>query len=288
MTEKRTYDLAFGIGFACGVSQALRHAGLQFASFPMDWVMSPGILRSAEVIASDFAHWVDRDALELVDVRRGSGFNTRIYRNRITGFGFGHEFGDFQPFAESYPQVVEMYDRRIARLMHLLASSPHVLLVYLERPYRPCASRELILQARRLLAEKYPNTSFDLLYAYEDPSCKSLCVVSEEDGVTVLALDYRMFDDGELMHFVRWQVLADYLRRNVAVRDYRTEADRARRQSVFEGGGMCRWGRKGSLRSLANRWAFRIFRHLEKYLMARGLVQKEGPLWFVDREGGDR
>lgn len=288
MTEKKTYDLAFGLGYSCGASQALRDAGLQFASFPLDWVGSPGVVQSAEMVVNGFAHWTDRDALELVDVRRGSGFNTRIYRNRITGFGFSHEFGDFQSFDESYPKVVKMYERRIERLSDLLKRSKRVLLVYLEIPFRACAEREGILRARRLLAEKYPNAAFDLLYVFEDPACAGPRVVSEEDGVTVLSLDYRMFDHGEVTHFVRTDALAAYLRRNVVVRDYRTKADLTRRQATFEGDVMCRWGRKGTMRSLANRWAFRIFCHLEKYLMARGLVQREGPLWFVDREGGDR
>ena len=288
MTEKKTYDLAFGLGYSCGASQALRDAGLQFASFPLDWVGSPGVVQSAEMVVNGFAHWTDRDALELVDVRRGSGFNARIYRNRITGFGFSHEFGDFQSFDESYPKVVKMYERRIERLSDLLKRSKRVLLVYLEIPFRTCAEREGILRARRLLAEKYPDAAFDLLYVFENPADPSPCVVSEEDGVTVLAQDYRMFDRGEITHFVRTGALAAYLRQNVTVRDYRTEADRARRPSAFEGNVMCRWGRKGTLRCLVNRWAFRIFRHLERYLMARGLVQREGPLWFVDREGGER
>lgn len=288
MAEKKTYDLAFGLGYSCGASQALRDAGLQFASFPLDWVGSPGIVQSAETVVNGFAHWIDRDALELVDVRRGSGFNTRIYRNRITGFGFSHEFGDFQSFDESYPKVVAMYGRRIARLSNLLKTSRRVLLVYLELPFRACAERGDVLRARRLLAEKHPDSVFDLLYVFEDPACAVPRVVSEDDGVTVLALDYRMFDHGEVTHFVRTDALTSYLRQNVTVRDYRTEAERARRQSAFEGDVMCRWGRKGTWRSLVNRWAFRIFRHLEKYLMARGLVQREGPLWFVEREGGLR
>ena len=288
MGEKKAYDLAFGLGYSCGASQALRDAGLQFASFPLDWTGSPSIVRSAEIVASDFAHWLDREALELADVRHGSGFNTRIYRNRLTGIGFSHEFGDFQTFDESYPRVVEMYERRIERLLDLLKKSKRVLLVYLELPFRACASREDILRSRQLLAEKYPDAAFDLLYVFEDQDCVRPHVVSDEDGVTVLALDYRLFDRDEVTHFVRTDALADYLREHVAVTDYRTESERAGYVPKGAKSDMCRWGRKGTLRSLANRWAFRIFRHLEKYLMARGLVQREGPLWFVDREGGDR
>lgn len=284
METKKTYDLALSLGYSCGVSQALRDAGLQFASFPLDWVAVPDIVRAAEIIATDFEHWIDREALELVDVRHGSGFNTRIYRNRLTGIGFSHEFGDFQSFAESYPKVVEMYARRIARMKGLLNNAKRVLLVYLELPFRACADAADLDRARQLIAARYPNAGFDLVYVYEDPSDSAPRVVSEKDGVSVLALDYRLFDRGEITHFVRTGSLTDYLRRNVAVRDYRTNADRERVRTSFEGNGMCRWGRKGTLRSLVNRWAFRVYRHLEKYLMSRGLVQREGPLWFIYRE----
>lgn len=288
MAEKKTYDLAFGLGYSCGASQALRDAGLQFASFPLDWVGSPGIVRSAEIVAADFAHWLDREALELVDVRHGSGFNTRIYRNRLTGIGFSHEFGDFQTFDESYPKVVEMYERRISRLRSLLEKSRRVLLVYLELPFRARAEEVELARARDLLSARYPDVRFDLLYVYEEPSSKTPRVVAEDDGTTVLSLDYRLFDCGEVTHFVRTDALAGYLREHVVVADYRTADERKGYVPTGAKADMCRWGRKSSFRSLVNRWAFRVFRHFEKYLAARGLVHREGPLWFVSREGGDR
>lgn len=288
MATKKTYDLAFSLGTSCSVSQALRAAGLQFASFPMDWVASPGVMRSAEVVASNFAHWIDREALELVDVRRGSGFNTRIYRNRITGFGFVHEFGDFQRFAESYPKVVEMYGRRISRLYELINRSSRILMVYLELPFRACAPYDDIREARRRMTEKYPGKTIDILYFYEDPASAKPHVVLQEDGMTVVSLDYRQFDHGKITHFVRAEGVTAYLRDNIAVLDYRTPEERASHQMRFESREMSRWGRKGSFRSLMNRWAFRVFRHLEKYLMAQGIVQREGPLWFADQLEGCR
>ena len=61
----RNFDLAFSLGFSCGCSRALRAAGLQFASYPLDWTGSPGIVESARMIASDFAGWLERDDLEV-------------------------------------------------------------------------------------------------------------------------------------------------------------------------------------------------------------------------------
>ena len=111
------YDLAFSMGFGCGCSRALRAAGLQRASFPMDWVGSPGIVASAEMVASGFAGWLDRESLELVDVRRGNGTINRAYVNRRTGFIFGHDFHHDADVDVAFDEVAEKYARRIERLI---------------------------------------------------------------------------------------------------------------------------------------------------------------------------
>ena len=50
----KEYDLAFSLGSSCGVSQALRAAGLQFASYPLDWLGSRDVRRVAKVVAGNF------------------------------------------------------------------------------------------------------------------------------------------------------------------------------------------------------------------------------------------
>ena len=80
----KSYDLAFGCGFSCGVTSALREAGLQFASFPFDWTATPSFIKAAKTIAEGFDHWLEKEDLELVDVKH-SGINKRIYANRRTG-----------------------------------------------------------------------------------------------------------------------------------------------------------------------------------------------------------
>ena len=41
----KAYDFIFGLGAGCSVSQSLRDAGLQFASYPLDWIAAPGITK---------------------------------------------------------------------------------------------------------------------------------------------------------------------------------------------------------------------------------------------------
>ena len=66
----KEYDFAFSCGYSCAVTEALRAADLQFASFPFDWTASPGFRRCAKMIADDFKGWMEKDDLELVDIRR--------------------------------------------------------------------------------------------------------------------------------------------------------------------------------------------------------------------------
>ena len=54
MLSMKEYDLAFSLGSSCGVSQALRAAGLQFASYPLDWLGSRDVRRVAKVVAGNF------------------------------------------------------------------------------------------------------------------------------------------------------------------------------------------------------------------------------------------
>ena len=69
---KKTYDIAFSMGFSCGGSLALRKAGLQFSSYPLDWIGAPGVVRSAKMVAAGFPNWFEKGDLHLVDVRGGS------------------------------------------------------------------------------------------------------------------------------------------------------------------------------------------------------------------------
>ena len=280
----KTYDFAFSLGFSCGTSQALRAAGLQFASYPLDWVGSPGVVESAQVVADRFRGWMEAEDLQLWDVRHGVGFCTRIYRNRKNLIGFSHEFSDFIPFSESYPKVRETYDRRAERFLERLNAAGKALAVYLELPFRECASAETLDRALSILRGAFPGKDFELLYFYEDPSRKVPAVVSEGSGVTVVAADYRKFDEGEITHFVEFAPLAGYLRSNVSVPDTRTEKEKSAYFAKAWGDDSWRWGIAASpLRRWWNQRLYKLYRGLEKVLRRRGMVHREGPLWFVDR-----
>ena len=182
---KKTYDLAFGCGFSCGVTQALREAGLQFASFPFDWTATPSFPRAARMVATDFAHWMDRDDLELVDVRH-SGINKRIYMNKRTGFGFVHDFSLFMEPDVSYAAESAKYARRIERLGKSLEAAHRVLAVCVEWPILPPLTAGTLAETKRIFETRYRNAQFDLLYFHAVDGATEARVETEGCGITVV------------------------------------------------------------------------------------------------------
>lgn len=279
----RNYDFAFSLGFSCGTSQALRAAGMQFASFPLDWVGSPSVVASARMIADDFRNWLEPEDLKLWDVRHGTGFCTRIYKNMRTGFGFSHEFSDFVRFEASYPSVKAMYERRIDRFLTQLKASRRILAVYTEMPILPRPKDEDLLEARSILQAKAPQAEIDLVCFFVEPGCRKPVAKTVADGVTAVGVDYRKFDCGEVSHFLEVGLLTRFLKENYTVDDPRDDEGRRRFAAEAKQSDAWRWGKgKSWLRRWINKRAYKLYRQLERILLKRGMVHREGPLWFID------
>ena len=276
----KQYDFAFSCGFSCGVTQALRAADLQFASFPFDWTASQGFLACAKMIESDFAHWMDREDLELVDIRRG-GINKHVYRSRRTHFGFVHDFSSYKTFDENYPKESAKYARRIARLQECLAGAKKVLAICVEWPILPRMTDAELQETKRVLTAKYPQVEFDLLYFYTENECRVPRVVSSADGITVVANDYRTFEYGELNHEMDNRGLIEYLKANVSVVDPRSEEEKTKYAAGWSKQDKARWHGKNWFEDFINRTKFRQYRRLEKFLVKKGLVPRERPLWCL-------
>ena len=280
----KEYDIAFSLGFSCGTSQALRAAGLQFASYPLAWTGSPDISTGVRQVVDDFAGWFEAGDLELVDVRHGAGFCTRCYRNRKTKIGYSHEFSDFHPFEESYPRVRRTYERRVERFVECVAKSRRILAVYMELPTRGRAAEADIVSARRLLMDKFPGAEIDLLYASVEPGRESPELCELAPGVSVAGYDYRKFDGGEITHFIGWERLVPLLKANFRVADTRSAEEKRAFATYGKMSADLRWGEGKSLfRRCLNKHLYKTYRSIERILVDRGLVQKEGPLWFVEK-----
>ena len=269
----KKFDMAFSMGFSCGGTMALRRAGLQFVSYPLDWIGSPGIVQSAKMIASDFAGWFEKDDLQLVAVRGGS-FQNNVYQNRKTRFGFPHDFPRFFRFEEKYPETAEKYARRIRRFLSDLGSAKSALVVYIERPINPRAADADLLEAKRILEAKFPNVKFELVYFFLDEGRKDFAETSVADGITAIACNYVQYDHGEKSHAIDADVQAAYFRGRFEVPDRRSEEEKAayarKRKSV----------RKQKFGGKLNALKYRLYRWLERDLEEKGLVPRDFPLWF--------
>lgn len=276
----KSYDLAFSLGFSCGASTALRAAGLQHASYPLDWVGSPGVVASARAIAADFSGWLERDDLRLYDIRRGA-LNKHVYLNARTGFGFPHDFSSFVGFDEAYPEVRAKYDRRIARFYEIAGKAKRLLAVYIEFPVKGRTPNAELEEARKVIAARFPEATVDLLCFHEGVGVERPVVEEFAPGLTAVQVEYRELERGQVMHTVDHSRIARYLRENVSVADVRSAEEKSGYAAQKAAKRAEKWGSGGALRRLVNRVSYRLYRKLEKRLVAEGLVPWEGPLWFV-------
>lgn len=277
----KEYDFAFSLGSSCGVSQALRAAGLQFASYPLDWLGSRNVVEVAKVVAGNFDKWFEKEDFQLVDVWHSSGFNTRAYLNVRTGFGFSHEFPDFIPFGESFPGIRDTYCRRVQRFLERADSSRRMLAVFLELPVLPHADLAALVEARRLLKERFPAAEVDLLYVGVDPGKAAPELVELAPGVMSADYDYRKMEGGEVVHYVEWGPLVAFMKANFRVPDPRSEEEKRKFAKFEKVSGDRRWGPdKSRFRRWLNKHLYKTYRSLEQVLIRRGLVEKEGPFWF--------
>ena len=277
---KKVYDLAFSLGFSCGGTDALRNAGLQFASYPLDWIGAPSVLASAGMIVRRFDGWLQKEDLELFDVRYGK-MNRRVFRNRRTGYGFPHDFPVGSTLEEAYPEVARKYARRIDRFLQEFSAAKRVLMIYIDRPINARAADAELVEARRILAEAYPQAEIDLIYFYIDGSEGGFRETPVASGVTAVACDYRKYLGKEISHEVAYRKIAGYLGGVAEVIDRGSEAERTAYSEKHAENKRTRFSAGGSFwTAKLAKIEYRLYRRLERRLIAAGVLPPERPLWF--------
>ena len=275
---KRKYDLAFSMGFGCGCSKALRAARLQYASYPMDWVGITGVIRGAEMIAADFAGWLDKPSMGLIDVRRDDEDYQRSYVNRRTGFVFTHDFPYATGFDEAFAAAELKHGRRIRRLMDGIRAAKDVLAVYVEHPVHERVPDDEIVRAHGILSKKFPGTRIDLLYFHHKDGAADCLETRIADGVRTIACECRQFDYGLVSHGIEVDGIVRYLREHATVDDPRSDEEKrafAEKRRVASpnrfGGGLSGW---------IARQQYRVYRKLERRLKDKNLLPRERPFWY--------
>ena len=264
------FDFVLGLGSACSCTQALRAAGLQLLSFPLDWVSGGDLKSRTSLVIGGFADWMTEDGWARVDNPGAFGHDT--YVNRRTGLVHPHDFEKGRPPEESYPSVKAKYDRRVARLMGLLASSKQTLLVWIGDPRDAvplsAGDVEFCLSSFR---RQYPKSDFSML-AFDCAANGSGACPSDEsgDGFRLVRIDYRSRSADAPPWAVDSDMLAGCLR-GVAVRDYRMAEERRAFAKMERRREMERFGARNAFDLAWTRLQFKVWRHLRKTMLRRGM-----------------
>ena len=231
------YDLAFGIGQACGCSHSLRRAGLQHLSFPGDWTAPiwgdkdhPGYEHDARNrvdtlcdIPADFFC-----AEDFVSQRTISNTGRQVYVNRKTRYVFNHDFAIGEDFTAELPKVAARYRRRTEKLLSLIASSRRVLVVRIDIPGgKHPTSLDDCRYVREKLNDRFAPAHFDCLLMTNDASrpFAQRAFSEVEPGLFQISFDF-LDRKHPLPNQPDLALTSAALREHFAVRDYRTDAER--------------------------------------------------------------
>ena len=271
--KRQEYDLAFGMGGACCCSQALRTAGLQFASYPFDWVARVDLRGRTQIVADDFANWLIADQMWFESGTRS--YDTDIYHNRVTGIGFNHDFPRGVPLKDSFAHVQEKYRRRIARLYETIRASRRVLIVWIGYPEGGAVPDDQIAFCLSTFRRKFPGVEFHMFVAECLPEIPAAVPRrTEGDGFTRVSFDY----EDRSHKGNRFQVRFDLLRRELSrfsVKDPRTAAEKAEYRRVCAARRKRRYAAVGAQTAIGyavRKQLQKLKRHFEKRRPYDGVV----------------
>ncbi|MBR2488222.1 MAG: hypothetical protein IKB52_03790, partial [Kiritimatiellae bacterium] len=154
---------------------------------------------------------------------------------------------------------------------------------YLEIATRLRQPDETLAEAHRRLAAQFPGTMLDLVYIYEDPSCREPEVVSESCGMTVVRAHYGKFLNGRPMHTVDRSGIVRFIRENYTVAGHDVADEKARYEAEQKKLRKLHWG-KGRVEQWINRKLFKTYRRLQDYLIGQKLIPGDRPCWFEESD----
>ena len=212
--KKNCYDFIFSMGEACSCTEALRRGGLQFASYPFDWIAGLTFRERAQIVHDHFDGFLCLPDLKDMGRTNGDPENMcEVYYNTRTNLIHNHDFPAGEKLEDSFPKVAAKFKNRCDRLYHKMAAAERILAVYIEAPIQnhPKISDEDIQKGYDLLAELYPDKRIDLLYLTNRKGNTEFFTLSPY--ITRLYLDYKRKKAGGSDYSVDTRALARVLRK---------------------------------------------------------------------------
>ena len=266
---KKNYDLIFSLGAACSCTQSLRKAGLQLASFPLDWIGVVPPSRKAEWIRDGYPELFELEDFKLMGVHEGHSM--LLVRNTRTGMSHPHDFPVGKSIAESYPEVRAKFDRRIVHFDRLLAKSKNILAVYVTQPNENTFPVSEFESCRRILGEKLPHAHIDVL-AFQhraDIPFERRTKSSPSGEITVIEFNYHNQGATALRFGADTDLLAAALQESYTVDDYRSDEEKRRYRRLHTKREMDRFGAKTPVGLFFARLKYKIGKHFSRRITSR-------------------
>lgn len=272
--RKTSYDVAFSMGAACSCTQGLRDAGLQYLSFPFDWLYGADLPARTDLLCAEFEGLLDLEDLEYV---QKNPFNDKdLYRNVRNQLVFNHDFPSGVPVADSIGAVKEKYKRRGDRLLSLIRKANRILLVWISTPAMPKAPagqwRRTVDRCAEALQRKFGRgKTFDFCILEHDAAIpfdeRAFVPLGEHALYTTFA--YKDNRPGAQPYSVIAKDVAAVLGELFAVGDYRTEVELHRYEEILKTrrseARVRKFGADRGIRMFWGKLAYKIRKHFKKY-----------------------
>ena len=275
------YDLAFSLGYDCNASLALRRAGLQFYSYPFDWLTRAALAARADLLARRFEGWLDSpgglDDLGPVPFERFAPRH-RVVVDRASGLEFRHDFPLALPVADALPEVAAKYRRRADRLLESIGRADRVLAVFAVGFRRPDLAMEELVAARRVLAAAFGDKVDVLGLADDAPGGPDRPPAAEEaEGGRVRRVSLRCLSETPQGIEVSDRALAEFLRAQVEVPDPRTPGEKRAHRELVRRREYAKYAARTRLGMFWNKLQYRRWRALSKALQRKGILPPNEP-----------
>ena len=279
--KKKKYDFIFSLGAACSCSVLLREMGLQYASFPLDWVgnmhleSSKAIRKAAELVAKGFPDWMKKENL----ARKPSDDTPHHlgYFDSGSGLFCVHEFMSGGDFESEYPAVAEKYIRRIKRFRHILETSKKVLAVWISDPRaKGDVTESDISEVIKTLAAAYPHIDFHLFIANFKqgvlPTSDKAGFICK-DNFVCHAFDYRAISNDSQAWAINNDLFRPLLER-YKTKDYRSHAEKRANANRKKARDYEKFKATSLLDYILTKAKFKLYRHLERRLTKKGILER--------------
>lgn len=214
-----SFDFVCSLGGSCATAKQLQFNNLRNCSLPFDWLfcLDDRPLKYLKIaFENNFNDWLLFENLrELEENERG---NSKLFQycDEASGYNFIHDFHQPKENQNEYDSVMEKYQRRIRRLLHLIAHSKNVLFV-LDARYE--VNIKLLYDIKQVIEKKYKTKVKFLLFQFNAHENK----VERQSWITIRYISRNYTNDDYNRQPEEWNCLKNIFIKNRNIIGYFTD-----------------------------------------------------------------